>query len=182
MEHPALKAFEHQQLRKEYPHFQPGDLVRVHTKVVEGEKERIQVFEGYVIGRSGGGIGETFTVRKISYGVGVERTFPLHSPRVDKIEVMRRGRVRRAKLYYLRERVGKATRVKSRRKLFKNDQLMVRLEDEPALASVTNLPETQEMAPNEAEDIVPLEEAGPQEEMVEEQPSPQENTAEDKQD
>ena len=126
MENKALQAFEKQQLRKEYPSFQPGDTVRVHTRVIEGEKERIQIYEGVVVARQGGGISETFTVRKISYGTGVERTFPLHSPRVDKIEVSRRGRVRRAKLYYLRDRVGKATRVKSRRKLLKDQNLMIR--------------------------------------------------------
>lgn len=120
MEHPALTAFEQNQLRKTYPHFQPGDTVRVNTRVIEGEKERIQAFEGIVIARKGGGLGETFTVRKISYGCGVERSFPLHSPRIESVKVVRRGRVRRAKLYYLRERVGKATRIKARRKLLKD--------------------------------------------------------------
>lgn len=103
------------QLRTDLPEFRPGDTVRVHAKVVEGSRERIQVFEGVVIKRQNGGIHETFTVRKISYGVGVERTFPLHSPRVDKIEVTRRGIVRRAKLYYLRNLRGKAARIKERR-------------------------------------------------------------------
>jgi large subunit ribosomal protein L19 len=101
-----------EQLRKDLPKFRPGDTLRVHVKVVEGTRERIQVFEGVVIKRRGGGISETFTVRKISYGVGVERAFPLHSPRVDKIEVARRGKVRRAKLYYLRGLRGKAARIK----------------------------------------------------------------------
>jgi large subunit ribosomal protein L19 len=101
-----------EQLRKDLPKFRPGDTLRVHVKVVEGSRERIQVFEGVVIKRRGGGISETFTVRKISYGVGVERAFPLHSPRVDKIEVARRGKVRRAKLYYLRGLRGKAARIK----------------------------------------------------------------------
>lgn len=100
------------QLRTDRPDFRPGDTVKVHVKVVEGTRERIQVFEGVVIKRQNGGISETFTVRKISYGVGVERTFPVHSPRVDKIEVTRRGKVRRAKLYYLRELRGKAARIK----------------------------------------------------------------------
>ncbi|MBB6452945.1 large subunit ribosomal protein L19 [Salirhabdus euzebyi] len=100
------------QLRTDHPDFRPGDTLKVHVKVVEGNRERIQVFEGVVIKRRGGGISETFTVRKISYGVGVERTFPVHSPRVDKIEVSRRGKVRRAKLYYLRELRGKAARIK----------------------------------------------------------------------
>ncbi|MGM0522571.1 MAG: 50S ribosomal protein L19 [Bacillota bacterium] len=97
---------------KDRPVFKAGDTVKVHVKVVEGTRERIQVYEGVVIKRQNGGISETFTVRKISYGVGVERTFPVHSPRVDKIEVMRRGKVRRAKLYYLRNLRGKAARIK----------------------------------------------------------------------
>ncbi|OZU90340.1 50S ribosomal protein L19 [Virgibacillus indicus] len=103
------------QLRTDHPDFRPGDTVKVHVKVVEGTRERIQVFEGVVIKRQNGGISETFTVRKLSYGVGVERTFPVHSPRLDKIEVSRRGIVRRAKLYYLRNLRGKAARIKERR-------------------------------------------------------------------
>ncbi|MEN6413500.1 MAG: 50S ribosomal protein L19 [Veillonellales bacterium] len=110
-----IQALEQEQLRKDIPSFKPGDTVRVHVKVVEGNRERIQVFEGVVINRKSGGVRETFTVRRISYGVGVERTFPVHSPRVDKIEVMRRGIVRRAKLYYLRNLTGKAARIKERR-------------------------------------------------------------------
>ncbi|MFD1426578.1 large subunit ribosomal protein L19 [Kroppenstedtia sanguinis] len=101
-----------QQVRKDIPRFRAGDTVRVHVKVVEGQRERIQVFEGVVIQRRGGGISETFTVRKISYNIGVERTFPLHSPRIAKIEVTRRGKVRRAKLFYLRKLRGKAARIK----------------------------------------------------------------------
>ncbi|MDC3416415.1 50S ribosomal protein L19 [Aquibacillus salsiterrae] len=101
-----------EQLRTDHPDFRPGDTVKVHVKVVEGNRERIQVFEGVVIKRQNGGISETFTVRKISYGVGVERTFPVHSPRIDKVEVSRRGKVRRAKLYYLRNLRGKAARIK----------------------------------------------------------------------
>ncbi|WP_046175076.1 50S ribosomal protein L19 [Domibacillus indicus] len=101
-----------EQLRTDLPSFRPGDTVRVHVKVVEGTRERIQVFEGVVIKRRGGGVSETFTVRKISYGVGVERAFPLHTPKIAKIEVMRRGKVRRAKLYYLRNLRGKAARIK----------------------------------------------------------------------
>jgi len=107
-----IKAIETEQLRTDLPDFKPGDTLRVHVKVVEGEKERIQVFEGVCIRRKNGSVRETFTVRKVSYSVGVERTFPLHSPRIDKIEVMSRGRVRRAKLYYLRERSGRAARIK----------------------------------------------------------------------
>ncbi|MDD9270262.1 50S ribosomal protein L19 [Paenibacillus sp. GCM10023248] len=101
-----------EQLRTDIPSFRPGDTLKVHVKVIEGSRERIQLFEGVVIKRHGGGISETFTVRKISYGVGVERTFPLHSPRIEKIEVARRGKVRRAKLYYLRGLRGKAARIK----------------------------------------------------------------------
>lgn len=104
-----------EQLRTDHPDFRAGDTIKVHAKVVEGSRERIQVFEGVVIKRQHGGIGETFTVRKLSYGVGVERTFPLHSPRLAKIEVSRRGIVRRAKLYYLRNLRGKAARIKERR-------------------------------------------------------------------
>ena len=110
----VIRTIEQEQLRTDRPEFGPGDTVRVHVKVVEGNNERIQVFEGVVIRKSGGGLREMFTVRKVSQGVGVERTFPLHSPRVDKIEVVRRGRVRRARLYYLRERSGKAARIKER--------------------------------------------------------------------
>jgi large subunit ribosomal protein L19 len=102
-------------LRDDVPDFGPGDTVRVHVRVVEGGRERVQVFEGVVIGRNGGGLRETFTVRKISFGVGVERIFPVHAPIIQKIEVTRRGDVRRAKLYFLRDRVGKATRVKEKR-------------------------------------------------------------------
>ncbi|TCS79210.1 50S ribosomal protein L19 [Tepidibacillus fermentans] len=102
------------QLRTDLPEFRPGDTVRVHVKVIEGQRERIQVFEGVVIKRRGSNVSATFTVRKVSYGVGVERTFPLHSPKIDKIEVIRRGKVRRAKLYYLRNLSGKAARIKER--------------------------------------------------------------------
>jgi large subunit ribosomal protein L19 len=102
-------------MRDDVPDFAPGDTLKVHVKVVEGNKERVQMFQGVVIRRSGGGIQETFTVRKLSSGVGVERTFPLHSPIIDRIEVFTRGDVRRAKLYYLRDRVGKAARVKEKR-------------------------------------------------------------------
>jgi len=106
-----LAELEKAQLRTDLPEFSPGDTVKVHVKVREGEKERIQVFEGVVIGRRGGGVRETFTVRKVSYGIGVERVFPLHSPGVARIEVVRRGKVRRAKLYYLRMLRGKAARL-----------------------------------------------------------------------
>ncbi|HJF17214.1 MULTISPECIES: 50S ribosomal protein L19 [Globicatella] len=102
------------QLRNDIPEFRAGDTVRVHALIVEGERERVQIFEGLVIKRRGTGISESFTVRKISNGVGVERTFPLHTPRVAKIEVVRKGRVRRAKLYYIRALSGKAARIKER--------------------------------------------------------------------
>lgn len=104
-----------EQLRTDLPDFRPGDTVRVHVKVVEGTRERIQLFEGVVIKRRGGGISETFTVRKISYGVGVERAFPLHTPKIAKLDVIRRGKVRRAKLYYLRALTGKKARIKELR-------------------------------------------------------------------
>jgi large subunit ribosomal protein L19 len=106
---------EQDHLRDDLPEFRPGDTVKVHVRVVEGNRSRIQVFEGVVIRRQGGGVRETFTVRKVSFGVGVERTFPVHSPVIEQIEVTRRGKVRRAKLYYLRERVGKKARIKERR-------------------------------------------------------------------
>jgi large subunit ribosomal protein L19 len=103
-----------EQLRTDLPDFRPGDTVKVYAKVVEGTRERVQIFEGVVIARQGTGISETYTVRKISSGVGVERIFPLHTPRVEKIEVVRQGQVRRAKLYYLRNLQGKAARIKER--------------------------------------------------------------------
>jgi large subunit ribosomal protein L19 len=103
-------------LREDVPDFRPGDTVRVHVRVVEGERERVQVFEGIVIRRRGSRLSETFTVRKLSFGVGVERTFPVHSPMVAKVEVVTHGDVRRAKLYYLRERVGKKAKVKEKRR------------------------------------------------------------------
>jgi large subunit ribosomal protein L19 len=102
-------------LRDDVPDFAPGDTLKVHVRVVEGNRERVQVFEGAVIARQGSGVRETFTVRKLSFGVGVERTFPVHSPIIQKIEVVRRGDVRRAKLYYLRDRVGKRARIKEKR-------------------------------------------------------------------
>lgn len=103
------------QLRDDIPNFRPGDTVNVHVKVIEGKTQRIQVFKGVVIRRQNSGIRETFTVRKISFGVGVERTFPLHSPKIGKLEVVRHGDIRRAKLYYLRDRVGKAARIREKR-------------------------------------------------------------------
>ena len=111
----TMKMVEQDYLKKDIPSFRPGDTVRVYVKVVEGGRERIQVFEGTVLRRRGSGLSETFTVRRVSYGVGVERTFLVHSPRLDKIEVKKRGKVRRARLYYLRDRVGKAARIQERK-------------------------------------------------------------------
>ena len=110
--HAMIKELEQSQMKAEKPEFNIGDTVRVHAKIVEGAKERIQVFEGVVIKRQGGSLRETFTVRRLSSGIGVEKTWPLHSPRVDKVEVVRHGIVRRAKLFYLRDRIGKAAKVK----------------------------------------------------------------------
>jgi large subunit ribosomal protein L19 len=103
------------QLRDDLPDFRPGDTVKVHVRVVEGTRERIQVFQGFILRRQGGGIRETFTVRKLSFGVGVERTFPVHSPIIQKVEIVTRGDVRRAKLYYQRDRIGKAAKIKEKR-------------------------------------------------------------------
>ena len=124
-------------LRDDLPEFRPGDTVKVHVRVVEGNRERIQVFQGVVIRRQGGGLRETFTVRKVSFGVGVERTFPVHSPSIGKLEVVTKGRVRRAKLYYLRERRGKRARIRERR--------------EPAQAVAAGRPSTDASEPEAAE-------------------------------
>lgn len=107
-----LEIFAQEQLKETVPSFNVGDTVRVHNKIKEGARERIQMFEGTVIAKHGGGISETFTVRRVAYGVGVEKTFPLHSPNVVDVDILRRGKVRRAKLYYLRDRVGKSSKVK----------------------------------------------------------------------
>lgn len=110
-----IKALEQEQLKESLTEFNVGDTVKVHYRIKEGNRERIQVFEGTVIKRQGGSVRETFTVRRISYGVGVERTFPAHSPRVEKLEVVRKGKVRRARLFYLRERTGKSAKVKEKK-------------------------------------------------------------------
>lgn len=110
----VIRAIEHEQLKEKVPVLDVGNTVRVHAKIKEGNRERIQVFEGIIIKKQGGGVNETFTVRKISYGVGVEKTFLLHSPNVEKVEVVRVGKARRAKLYYLRDRVGKSARTKEK--------------------------------------------------------------------
>ena len=111
----SMESIETEQIRMDLPTFNVGDTVKVHFKIVEGEKERIQVFEGVVIRKRKGGVGATFTVRKVSYGIGVERIFPLHSPRIEMIEIVNRGRVRRARLYYLRQLRGKAARIKTKK-------------------------------------------------------------------
>jgi large subunit ribosomal protein L19 len=111
----ATDLIDNESLRTDVPDFTPGDEVKVHVRVVEGNKERVQIFQGYVIRRQGSGLQETYTVRKLSYGVGVERTFPLHTPTVTKIEVVKRGDVRRAKLYYLRGRTGRAAKIREKR-------------------------------------------------------------------
>jgi len=110
-----VSSLEAEEIRKDIPRFQPGDTVKVHVKVIEGNRERIQVFEGVVIRRRGSGLNETFTVRRVSYGVGVERTFPTHTPKIDHIDLIRRGVIRRARLYYLRKLKGKAARIKEKR-------------------------------------------------------------------
>lgn len=112
----VIEAIEKEQMRADLPDFRPGDTVKVHAKIREGEKERIQIFQGVVIRKRKGNTGATFTVRKVSYGIGVERIFPLHAPFVDKIEVLTRGKVRRSRLYYLRKLRGKAARIKERRR------------------------------------------------------------------
>ena len=110
-----IKAFVNEQLKTEVPEVNIGDTVRIHNKIVEGTRERIQMFEGTVIAKNGGGISETFTVRRISYGCGVEKTFPIHSPNVVKVDIIRYGKVRRAKLYYLRDKIGKDSKVKEKK-------------------------------------------------------------------
>ncbi len=109
-----IRAVEQKQLKTDLPKLREGDTVKVNVKVVEGSRERIQTYEGYIIAKKGGGLSETITVRRISYGCGVERTFPIHSPRIDSIVVVRHGKVRRAKLYFIRDRVGKAARIKEK--------------------------------------------------------------------
>lgn len=110
-----IRTIEEEHMRTDLPKFSVGDTIRVFVKVVEGTRERLQAFEGLVLKRNGGGISETFTVRRLSYGVGVERTFPLHSPRIDHIEIVRKGKARRARLFYIRDRVGRAAKIKEKR-------------------------------------------------------------------
>jgi large subunit ribosomal protein L19 len=167
----ATDFIDNDQLRDDIPDFAPGDELKVHVRVVEGNKERVQVFQGNVIARQGGGLQETYTVRKLSYGVGVERTFPLHTPTVTKIEVVKRGDVRRAKLYYLRGRVGKRARVAERRWGIEDDLVLAQEpepvaedaagtieEAEPEVNPEAEVDEAGEEAPAEAEEA-PAEEA-----------------------
>ena len=136
-------------LRSDIPAFRPGDTVKVHVRVVEGSRERVQVFQGVVIGRQNGGLRETFTVRKISFGVGVERTFPVHSPSIAKLEIVSRGQVRRAKLYYLRELRGKKARIKERRI---DETKLAAMEDAAARAAAEAAAEADDEAAAEADD------------------------------
>ncbi len=181
----VIDSIERSQLRKGLPPFQPGDRVRVHFQVIEGSRKRTQVFEGVVIRRQGSGVRETFTVRKQSFGVGVERTFPLHSPKIEKLEVAARGAVRRAKLYYLRGRVGKAARVAERR--WGIDEAMVSTTEAEAATDAEGVSQ-EEVVPVEAEETAaapetaaeetatepeaeaPAEEAAPEAEAAAEEP------------
>src|SRR5512134_1316915 len=152
----TIESLEQRQLRTDLPQFKAGDTLRVHFKVIEGNRQRIQVFEGICIKRQGSGARETFTVRKQSFGVGVERTFPLHSPKIEKLEVAARGDVRRAKLYYLREKVGKRARVAERRWGIE-DEIVAAAEDSEAVdAEGVSVPEA------EAEVLEPVEGEGEQ--------------------
>ncbi len=143
-------------LRSDIPSFRPGDTVKVHVRVVEGSRERVQVFQGVVIGRQNGGLRETFTVRKISFGVGVERTFPVHSPSIAKLEIVSRGRVRRAKLYYLRELRGKKARIKERRI---DETKLAAMEEAAALAAADGAAEDEADSAEEVADDASSEDA-----------------------
>ena len=144
-----IKSIEHEQLKNKIPELKVGNTVKVHVRIKEGNKERIQVFEGIVIKKQGGGLNETFTVRKISYGVGVEKTFLIHSPLVEKVEVVRVGKARRAKLYYLRERTGKASKTKEMvGARIENKEIVVKedLAEEPVTEATETVTETSEKA------------------------------------
>ena len=143
----VIQRLEKRQLKKDVPDFRVGDTVKVHTRIIEGEKERVQVFMGTVIARTGGGLSETFSIHRVAYGEGMERVFPLHSPRIAKIEVVRQGQVRRAKLYYLRGTSGKAAKVKARMTLRRE---YVRKEEVPAKEKVTATDVAQEAVKVEA--------------------------------
>lgn len=171
---------EKSQLRDDIPGFRPGDTVKVHVRVVEGTRERVQVFQGVVIRRQGGGIRETFTVRKISFGVGVERTFPVHSPSIAKLEIVSRGKVRRAKLYYLRDLRGKKARIKERRDA--EIEMVTTAEEEPveseeAVAQAEDAEVAVDQAPVEETAEEAAEEAAPEEAAADEA-APDEATSE----
>jgi len=180
----VIDSIERAQLRQGLPKFDPGDRVRVHFQVVEGNRKRIQVFEGVVLRRQGSGVRETFTVRKQSFGVGVERTFPLHSPKIEKLEVAARGDVRRAKLYYLRGRIGKAARVAERRWGIDDDVVSApaATADESTAVDADGVSQ-EEVVPvaapeGEAEEVTPEVEAESTEEAPPEPEATQETTAE----
>ncbi len=158
-----LKSIEHEQLKTKVPELKIGNTVRVHVRIKEGNKERIQVFEGIIIKKQGGGVNETFTVRRISYGVGVEKTFLVHSPRIEKIEVVRVGKARRARLYYLRDRVGKAAKTK--------EKVGARIETKEIVIK-------EEVVPGEAEVVETVEDAPVAEPVVEEVEKTEEPKAE----
>jgi large subunit ribosomal protein L19 len=179
----VIQALEQRQLRKDLPQFKAGDTVKVHFRVIEGSRSRIQVFEGTVIKRQGAGVRETFTVRKQSFGVGVERTFPLHSPKIERIEVMQIGDVNRAKLYYLRKKVGKKARVRAKQyggPVFSTDAPAADEEadeleegDEPAESDELD----EDIEPEAAADVEPVDE--PDEEPAAEEPAAEEPAAEE---
>lgn len=146
-----LDAVDAKSLRKDIPNFRPGDELKVHVRVIEGNKSRVQIFQGLVIARRGSGISETFTVRKISYGVGVERVFPVHAPVIEKIEVVRKGEVRRAKLYYLRELRGKAAKIRERRGGEELDAVYAESTTAPDLVEVAATVATEEVSEETAE-------------------------------
>ena len=188
-----IKSIEHEQLKNKVPVLSVGNTVKVYAKIKEGNRERIQVFEGIIIKKQGGGLNETFTVRKISYGVGVEKTFLVHSPNVEKIEVVRVGKARRAKLYYLRDRVGKASKTREKVGARIEDKEIVIKEDlaeevapEEAPAIETTEVTTQEVVDTVKEEVVedvkeaPVEEATTEKEEVKEEPAKEENSEETK--
>ena len=165
-----IKSIEHEQLKNKIPELRVGDTVRVHAKIKEGNRERIQVFEGIIIKKQGGGVNETFTVRRISYGVGVEKTFLVHSPNVEKVEVTRVGKARRAKLYYLRDRVGKAAKTKEKvGARIETKEIVVKEEIVPGEADVVE--EVTDIVPEEVEATVEAPETAEAEEKVETAPA-----------
>ena len=161
-----IKSIEHEHLKNKIPYLKIGDTVRVHVRIKEGNRERIQVFEGIVIKKQGGGINETFTVRRISYGVGVEKTFLIHAPSVEKVEVIRVGKARRAKLYYLRDRVGKAAktkekigaRIETKELVIKEDLTEATLEDAPKTEAVETMDTVKEETVEVVKEATPVNE------------------------